>query len=44
MNELSFYLAEGIRHITDPKGFDHMLFVVTLCSFYQLNEIRGNAY
>lgn len=40
MNELSFYLTEGIHHITDPKGFDHMLFVVTLCSFYQLYEIK----
>lgn len=40
MGELSFYLTEGVRHITDPKGFDHMLFVITLCSFYQLNEIK----
>ncbi len=38
MNEFSFYLGQGIEHITDPTGIDHMLFVITLCAIYRVNE------
>ena len=40
MNEFGFYFGEGVRHITDPKGFDHMLFVITLCAYYRLHETK----
>lgn len=40
MNEFGFYFTEGIRHITDPDGFDHMLFVITLCAFYKFHESK----
>lgn len=40
MNEFSFYFGEGIHHILDLKGFDHLLFVVTLCAYYKVHEIK----
>lgn len=40
MSELGFYLRQGIGHITDIKGFDHMLFIVTLCAVYRLDQWR----
>ncbi len=38
MSELGFYFKEGIRHITDVKGYDHMLFIITLCAFYTSSQ------
>lgn len=38
MNEFSFYLSEGINHITDLSAMDHMLFIITLCAFYRPDE------
>ncbi|WP_258104220.1 HupE/UreJ family protein [Marinoscillum sp. MHG1-6] len=38
MNEFNFYIIQGIQHITDPAGIDHMLFVITLCAVYELKE------
>jgi len=32
------YLKLGFQHIVDLNGFDHILFVVTLCAVYQLAE------
>ena len=40
MNEFGFYFSEGINHITDLQGFDHMAFVITLCAYYNLHEIK----
>lgn len=40
MDTLGFYIKEGIHHITDPKGFDHMLFVITLCAFYHFDQMK----
>jgi len=34
------YLKLGFQHIVDINGFDHILFVVTLCAVYQLAEWR----
>ena len=34
------YLKLGFQHIVDLNGFDHILFVVTLCAVYQLAEWR----
>ena len=44
MNEFGFYFSEGIHHITDPQGFDHMAFVITLCAYYNLHEIKKYWY
>jgi len=38
MNEFGFYLKQGIDHITDLAGMDHMLFVITLCAVFQLKS------
>lgn len=38
MSEFNFYLLQGIQHITDIAGIDHMLFIITLCAVYQLNS------
>jgi HupE / UreJ protein len=31
MGDFGFYFKEGIYHITDWKGYDHILFVMALC-------------
>ena len=36
----SSYLKLGFQHIVDLNGFDHILFVITLCAVYQLTEWR----
>ena len=40
MSELSTYLQLGFRHITDLKGFDHILFILALCAIYKISEWR----
>ena len=37
MGDFGFYLREGFYHITDWKGYDHILFVIALCLPYFLN-------
>jgi len=34
MNVFETYFQLGWDHILDPAGFDHMLFIVTLCAMY----------
>ncbi len=34
MSEFQAYLQLGFEHITDPNGYDHILFVVALCAIY----------
>ncbi len=34
MGDFVTYTRWGLEHITDPGGFDHMLFLVTLCAVY----------
>jgi hypothetical protein len=34
MDQFSVYLQLGFEHISDFAGYDHMLFVITLCAFY----------
>ncbi|PWJ43662.1 HupE/UreJ family protein [Sediminitomix flava] len=36
MEEISIYLKLGLEHITDPNGYDHILFIVTLGAIYSL--------
>ncbi|WP_128548555.1 HupE/UreJ family protein [Larkinella soli] len=38
MSEFLAYLQLGFSHITDPGGYDHILFVVALCAVYTLNQ------
>ena len=34
------YFQLGLEHITDLKGYDHILFIITLCAVYRLSEWR----
>lgn len=38
MGDFGFYLREGFHHITDWKGYDHILFVMALCLPYFLKD------
>ena len=40
MNDFLFYFREGIYHITDLRGYDHILFVAALCLPYLLKDWR----
>lgn len=40
MNEFLIYLKLGFSHISDVKGFDHILFIITLCAVYKMSEWR----
>ena len=40
MSEFQAYLQLGFAHITDPNGYDHILFVIALCAIYELSEWR----
>lgn len=34
MDIFQLYLGLGFEHIADPRGYDHILFVATLCGIY----------
>lgn len=38
MQEFWIYLKLGFTHICDLAGYDHMLFIITLCAFYALKD------
>ncbi len=38
MSDFQLYLRVGFDHITDPNGYDHILFVMALCAIYQLKD------
>jgi len=38
MDQFSIYLQLGFEHISDFAGYDHMLFIITLCAFYAWRE------
>jgi hypothetical protein len=40
MSEFGLYLRLGFEHITDPNGWDHMLFLLALAAVYSLRDIR----
>jgi hypothetical protein len=40
MDDFLIYLRLGFDHITDPGGYDHILFVVALCAVYTLGQWR----
>ena len=41
MHPVFFYLELGFRHISDLAGFDHILFLVTLCAVYRLEQWKS---
>lgn len=38
MSIFELYFKLGIQHIADLKGYDHILFILTLCVVYRLSE------
>lgn len=38
MEQFLFYLEFGFTHILDPKGYDHMLFLLALCALYRIED------
>lgn len=38
MNDFVFFLREGLYHITDIRGYDHILFVAALCLPYLVSD------
>ena len=40
MSDFLIYLRLGYDHITDPGGYDHILFVIALCAVYRLQQWR----
>lgn len=40
MTKFELYFNLGLQHITDFQGFDHMLFLLALCTTYQFADWR----
>lgn len=40
MEGFGVFFQLGLDHITDINGYDHLLFIMTLCAFYPLVEWR----
>jgi hypothetical protein len=38
MSDFEIYLPLGFQHITDLKGYDHILFIIALCAIYRLKD------
>jgi len=38
MSLFELYFKLGLEHIADLKGYDHILFILTLCAVYSLRE------
>jgi hypothetical protein len=38
MSLFELYFKLGLQHIADLKGYDHILFILTLCAVYSLKE------
>lgn len=39
-----FNLQLGLEHILDPRGYDHILFVIALCAIYTFREWKKVAW
>ena len=44
MSDFQIYLSLGFKHITDFKGYDHIIFVMALCAIYRLKDWRKVAF
>ncbi|GAB2606957.1 HupE/UreJ family protein [Spirosoma areae] len=40
MDDVLIYLRLGFDHITDPGGYDHILFIIALCAVYTVQQWR----
>ncbi len=40
LSNFFIFLQLGFAHITDPNGYDHILFVVALCAVYSVRQWR----
>ncbi len=40
MNSFQLYLTLGFHHIININGYDHIVFVLTLCAAYSFSEIK----
>lgn len=38
MSDFQLYLQLGFQHITDVNGYDHIMFVIALCSIYRMSD------
>ncbi len=38
MSIFELYFKLGLQHIADLKGYDHILFILTLCVVYRFAE------
>lgn len=41
MSLFELYFTLGLQHIADLKGYDHILFIVTLCAVYSMKEWKS---
>lgn len=41
MSLFELYFKLGLEHIADLKGYDHILFIITLCAVYTVKEWKG---
>lgn len=39
-SQFSAFFTLGLQHITDPNGYDHIVFIIALCAIYKLSEWR----
>lgn len=44
MSDFQIYLSLGFKHITDFKGYDHIIFVMALCAIYRLKDWKKVAF
>ena len=44
MSDFEIFLPLGFQHITDLKGYDHILFVVALCAVFRLKDWKKVAF
>ncbi len=40
MDQFTIYFLMGFEHISNFKGYDHMLFIITLCAVYHLTDFK----
>ena len=40
MSEFLTFADLGFHHIADPRAFDHLLFIITLCAVYRVSDWR----
>ncbi len=38
MSEFGLYFELGLEHILDLRGYDHIMFVIALCTLYVIND------